>query len=103
MASIARSVSGWKNTSRSSSSSPGQSRSSASTRSFTAASDGGRNRGRTIIADSGLTSLPHGTRPRSTASSGVVPRPMNGSSTRSPGWLSRSMKNAGSDGLKHAR
>ena len=33
----------------------------------------------------------------------VVPRPMNGSYTTSPGAVNRSMKKRGSCGLKHAR
>jgi len=59
--------------------------------------------GRTRTRLSGLTSQPQGTRPRSAASSSVVPRPMNGSWTRSPGSVSRSMKKRGSCGLKQAR
>ena len=52
---------------------------------------------------SGFTSHPCGTRPMSAASSSVVPRPMKGSYTTSPGAVSRSMKKRGNCGLKHAR
>ena len=48
-------------------------------------------------------SHPAGVRPASAASMTVVPRPMNGSYTTSPGAVKRSMKKRGSCGLKHAR
>ena len=64
---------------------------------------GGAKRGASNIALSGFTSFAAGRRPISAASNAVVPRPENGSNTVSLCRVRRSMKNAGSCGLKHAR
>ena len=65
--------------------------------------DGGLKRGRAIMMHNGLTSLPAACLPIRCACSGVVPRPMNGSATVSPGSVYLLMKYSGSCGLKHAR
>ena len=78
-------------------------RSISASRLRTAATGGGSRRGPDSIALNGLTSFAAGARPISAACTAVVPRPENGSNTRSPGLVRRSMKNAGSCDLKQAR
>ena len=67
------------------------------------AAEMGPRRGRVSRIESGLMSLPSAVRPESAACTGVVPRPMNGSSTAPPGRVRRRMKNSGSWALKQAR
>ena len=64
---------------------------------------GGSRRGSRSRTLSGFRSDPTARRPSNAASSGVVPRPMKGSYTTSPGRVSRVMKKRGNWGLKQAR
>ena len=70
----------------------GASQSKRSSQSVIASMDGGSSRGEASISPSGLPSAPAAMRHRRAASSGVVPRPMKGSKTTSPGFENCSMK-----------